>query len=151
MNRFFLYGFTAALLGSSSGCGDSAAPTTPLTTSFDLLNEQGQVTTVFAQGQNIIFRFQFTNPTDDYITLRNPPFDVSDFLEVTRLTAGEGARKMGKPYTNIFCTYQNGVKVSPHPAAVHSMGRRPLFSHDHLFLWSRSYLVSACRSLPHFV
>ena len=117
MKRFLLSALAVALLGSSSGCDKSDAATSPLTTSFSLLNEQGQEATVFAQGQNIIFRFQITNPTDEDIILRNPPIDVSHFLEVTRLTAGEGSKNMGKPYNYIFCTFQGGV-IAPARKAV---------------------------------
>lgn len=111
MKRLLLSALTVALLGNSSGCGKSDAPTTPLTSSFSLLNEQGQEATMFAQGQNIIFRFQITNPTDEDIVLDNPPINTSQFLEVVRLTAGEGAKNMGKPYNYIFCTFQGGVIV----------------------------------------
>ena len=79
-----------------------------------MLNEQGQEATVFPRGQNIIFRFQITNPTDRNIVLHNPPIDVTHFLEVNRLTPGEGSGAMGKPYNNLFCTYQGGVVVGAH-------------------------------------
>ena len=69
---------------------------------------------MFAQGQNIIFQFQITNPSAQSIVLDNPPIDVTHFLEVNRLTSGEGSGALGKPYNNIFCTYQGGVVVGAH-------------------------------------
>ena len=121
MKRLLLCALTVALLGSSSGCAKSDAPTSPLTTSFSLLNEQGREATVFAQGQNIIFRFQITNPTDKNIILRNPPIDDTHFLEVTRIAAGKGAENVGKPYARIFCTFNLIYGIPAHQTGTWSI------------------------------
>jgi len=111
MNHVMIKCLALAVLGSALGCDKSDGPATPLTCSFQLLNEQGQEATVFAQGQNIIFQFQITNPSAQNIVLNNPPIDVTHFLEVNRLTPGEGSSAIGKPYNNIFCTFQGGIGV----------------------------------------
>jgi len=85
-----------SVLAGSIGCEQLEAPATPLTCSFALLNEQGQPTTVFAQGQNIVFQFQITNPTEQDVLLQNPPIETADFLVVTRQTSGEGVAALGK-------------------------------------------------------
>lgn len=111
MKHLLLNGVACAVMAGAFGCNKAQAPATPLTASFQLLNEQGQEATVFAQGQNIIFQFQITNPSAQNIVLHNPPIDVTHFLEVNRLTPGEGSGAMGKPYNNIFCTFQGGIGV----------------------------------------
>lgn len=114
MKHFFRVCIALFVLVASAGCEKADIPATAITCSLDLLNEQGQPATVFAQGQNIVFRFQMTNPSDQDIVLNNPPFDVTNFLEVNRLTSGEGSGALGKPYTNIFCTFQGGVVILAH-------------------------------------
>jgi hypothetical protein len=114
MKRTLLYGLTLALLSATSGCEKSDAPTRSLTTSFQLLNERGQEATVFSQGQNILFRFQITNHTDQDVTLANPPIITQEFLEVDRLIAGGGSQALGKPYIGVFCTYQGAVQLPAH-------------------------------------
>ncbi|TGD79505.1 hypothetical protein [Hymenobacter wooponensis] len=114
MKRVLLYGATLALLGSNTGCEKSDAPSSPLTCSFQLLNEQGQEATVFSQGQNIVFRFQITNSTDQDIALANPPINTQEFLEVKQLTASGGKQSVGKPYAWVFCTFQGAVLIPAH-------------------------------------
>ena len=104
-----------AVLGSALGCNKAEeAPASPLTYSFQLLNEQGQEATVFPKGQNILFRFLLINPTNEVVVLNNPAFDEAEFLAVTRLTPGEGSGTVGKPYKNMFCEYVQAFRVPPH-------------------------------------
>lgn len=114
MKHLLLNGVAFAVMAGAFGCNKAQAPATPLTASFQLLNEQGQEATVFAQGQNLIFQFQITNPSAQNIVLHNPPIDVTHFLEVNRLTPGEGSGALGKPYNNIFCYFIGGISVLPH-------------------------------------
>jgi hypothetical protein len=113
--KYFVLLLFMALAGETSSCQKAAAtPDGVLTTSFQLLNEQGQEATVFSHGQNLIFRFQLTNPSDQDVVLHNPPIEVTHFLEVNRLTPGEGSGAMGKPYDNIFCYLTGGIVVQAH-------------------------------------
>lgn len=111
MKHLLLNGVAFAVVAGAFGCDKAEAPATPLTASFQLLNEQGQEATAFPRGENLIFLFRITNPTDRTVMLKNPPIDDTHFLEVRRLTPGEGSGDLGKPYTSAFCTYQGGVVV----------------------------------------
>lgn len=114
MKHFLLKAVAFAALGGAFGCDKAEAPATPLTCSFQLLNEQGREAAVFPQGQNIIFRLLLVNPTNQAVVLKNPPFSDAAFLAVTRLTPGEGAGFVGKPYQTIFCMYSGAFQVLPH-------------------------------------
>jgi hypothetical protein len=99
----------AALGSGAARCHkQDTVPTPTVTDSLQLLNEQGQPATVFAQGQNIVFRFQVKNNSDQSIFLPNPVFDPTTFLAVyTRARVS-----FGKPYEYIFCTYQGGIPLA---------------------------------------
>ena len=111
MKHVLLKVLAFAALGGAFGCDKAEAPTTPLTCSFQLLNEQGQEAAVFPQGQNIRFRLLITNPTGEVVVLNNPAFDNAAFLAVNRLTPGEGTGALGKPYQTMFCEYVQGLPV----------------------------------------
>ncbi len=98
----YLSGFLAAALVSSTvSCQKTAnAPVAPFTASFQLLNERGQEAARFPQGQNIVFRFQVINHSDQVVYFEAPLFDTRQFLDVTT-SAGTS---FGKPYTGVLCT-----------------------------------------------
>ena len=97
-----------AFAGGMVGCQKTdTTPTAPLTASFQLLNERGQEASVFPQGQNVVFRFQLANTSDQDIAVTNPVIDARDFLEVFR-TADQQPVSLGKPYSGIFCNYIGG-------------------------------------------
>ena len=114
--RYRLYVLFAALASSTGSCQKAnTAPTGPLTASFQLLNEQAGEATVFPQGQNVIFRFQITNTSDQDVFVKNPVFDTRDFLEVYS-TAEKQQVSLGKPYAGIFCYYVGGYVIPAHKA-----------------------------------
>lgn len=79
---------------------------------FRLLNENGNPSTQFEEGENLIFSFLIINKTREDIFLQQESFDTSDFLKVhSQAYSNEGEAVMGKPYETIFCTYQNGVLI----------------------------------------
>jgi hypothetical protein len=99
----------AALGSVVLGCHKQAmAPTPTVTGSLQVLNGQGQPATVFAQGQNMVFRFEVHNNSDHAIFLPNPVFDPATFLSVSN----RAGVSFGKPYEYIFCTYQGGTPLA---------------------------------------
>jgi hypothetical protein len=102
------------LAGSTSGCKKvDEPPVAPLAYSFQLLNEQGQASTVFAAGQTIVFRFQVENRSGQEMYLANPLFEGAHFLEVYQLGSGP-PQSMGKPYQDLCLTYQAYYTVAAH-------------------------------------
>ncbi|MEM9830520.1 MAG: hypothetical protein AAF944_07765 [Bacteroidota bacterium] len=50
-------------------CHDSAEPQLPLSFHYATLNEQGQPTTTFSPGENIVLSMEIVNPSDrDYFS-----------------------------------------------------------------------------------
>jgi hypothetical protein len=114
--KSLFYLLSAVLVSSTVSCQKTAtAPDGPLTASFQLLNEQGQEATLFPQGQNVIFRFQVANTSDQDIYVCNPVFNPRDFLAVYR-TAEKQPVSLGKPYSGIFCEYVGGYRLGAHQA-----------------------------------
>jgi hypothetical protein len=99
---------TALSSGAFSCHKQNTVPIPPVRGSLQVLTEQGQPATVVTQGQNIIFRFQLSNNSDHEIFLPNPLFDPATFLTVSN----RAGVLFGKPYTNIFCTFQGGTPLA---------------------------------------
>lgn len=89
-----------ALLGSLVGCKKKQeAPQEPLTFSFQLLNEQGQETSVFAPGQNIIFHFEARNTTDQTMNFVTRVTNLdSTSLPAIYQGVPSSSQLVGKPY-----------------------------------------------------
>lgn len=99
--KFLSYLLAAAFVSGTVSCHKTdTAPEAPFTASFQLLNEQGQEAARFPQGQNIVFRFQVINHSDQVVHFTAPLFDTRQFLDVT---TREGI-SLGKPYTGVLCT-----------------------------------------------
>lgn len=114
--KYLFYLLSVLLVSSTVSCQKTdTAPGGPLTASFQLLNEQGQEAAVFPQGQNLIFRFQLANTSDQDIYVENPVFDPREFLEVFSMAEKQPV-SLGKPYSGIFCTYQGGYRIAAHQA-----------------------------------
>lgn len=107
-----------ALMSGSVSCQQAVpAPASPFTTSFQLLNERGQPAASFPQGQNIIFRFQLINHSDQAVHFAAPLFDTRQFLEVTT----RGGISFGKPYTGVLCTTIGAYQVAAHDTMTFSI------------------------------
>ncbi len=105
------------LFGGLTGCHKKeAVPTEPLTFAFQLLNEQGQETSVFAPNQNIIFHFEARNMTDSTMYLLTQLWDI-DTLKLPAVYRGSPAQSqlVGKPYRGLCQSYVGGL----HPIAAH--------------------------------
>ena len=104
---FFTVLVTLTLLGGTSSCKKGVgSPAVPMTYSFQLLNERAEESMVFFPGQEIVFRFQIANSSDQVMYLNNPVFDVKPFLEVYDIT-GSKYQSIGKPYTSLCLSYVN--------------------------------------------
>ncbi len=114
MKHSFLASLALLLAGSALSCQKVAEPpATPLAYSFQVLTEQGLATTVFAPGQNIVFRFQVENRADQEMYLANPLFEAAHFLEVYQLGSGP-PQSMGTPYQDLCLSYQAYYTVAAH-------------------------------------
>jgi len=98
--RYLFFPLLAAgLLGGLVGCQKNpVAPTEPLVCTFQLLNEQGQEATTFAAGQNVVFRYELRNTTDQEMYLQPGIFEPTAFLEVFS-DASSPAQSVGTPYS----------------------------------------------------
>ena len=109
----------AALFGSLASCKkDKTEPTDPLVFSFQLLNEQGQETSVFAPGQNIIFHFEARNTTDStmYFLTRIVDINQDKLLAVYKGTPDQH-QLVGRPYEVLAQTFIGGpYQTSAHAA-----------------------------------
>ncbi len=101
MKTYLNFGLVFCILFSGlMGCKKKeAVPTEPLVFSFQLLNEQGQETNVFAPNQNIIFHFEARNNTDQpmkFLT-RVSDLDSTSLPAIYQGTIGS-SHLVGQPY-----------------------------------------------------
>lgn len=75
---------------------------------FYLLNEQDEPATVFNQGENFTFHFEFINRKRDSITVTTE-FINADFFRIYK-NEGNNLVDMGKPWTGIWCLFN----LEPH-------------------------------------
>ena len=118
MKSFIILGATLCtlLVGLASCKKDKAAPTEPLVFSFQLLNEQGQETSVFAPGQNIIFHFEARNMTDQKMFLLTDLRDLTNNGLPSIYSFNKGVPQLvGRPYDYLCVNYVGG----PTPLAAH--------------------------------
>lgn len=66
---------------------------------FCLLNENGEPATVFNEGENFTFQFEFRNLTENEIKF-SPSFINDDFFKVKNNDID-----FGKPWQSVFCEY----------------------------------------------
>lgn len=88
-----------------TACSKQDAPL-QVEATFQLLNEAGQSTTVFSEGENFQFLFVIRNKTVSQLNF-SPDFMGDDFFRVFRSEQG-GFVSMGKPYQNAFCQFGVG-------------------------------------------
>jgi hypothetical protein len=72
----FFIAFASGIVGCQK---TDSMPNAPLTASFQLINEQGQEAAVFPQGQNVVFRFQLTNISDQDISVKTQSSTLGTF------------------------------------------------------------------------
>ncbi|OFX56851.1 MAG: hypothetical protein A2066_19145 [Bacteroidetes bacterium GWB2_41_8] len=70
---------------------------------FCLLNENGEPTSVFNEGENFTFQFSFKNNTPDTVVV-TPEFINDDFFRVYQVVDSK-QKDLGKPYDGIWCEY----------------------------------------------
>jgi hypothetical protein len=107
-----LHFLNALILLSTTSCKEDLQETIPVDFEFRLLSEQGINATTFDYGQNFVFSFHIINKSSKSIVFQS--METDDFLKVLRMnnTEGDPIIEIGKPYENIFCTYQNGYPIS---------------------------------------
>ena len=79
---------------------------------FQTLNQQGQAATVFAEGENVVFRLAVTNKSNEDWFIDHTIFYNDDFMKVHRLAdANASGRMVGRPFKRVTCTLQTGINV----------------------------------------
>jgi hypothetical protein len=108
MKNFSLFTLllTISLIGLGVGCQDNSENDSVLFVEFEfqLLEETGDPSTVFQEGQNFRFSFVIRNQSSKNIGY-SPSFIDDDFFRVYRIDTSEGEVPMGKPYSSVFCEY----------------------------------------------
>lgn len=90
----------------------------PVKFEFQLLDEQGNPSTVFEEGENFILSFSIINPGSETVYLKQNSLNTDNFLRVYKISEsseGTGKIDMGKPYEGVFCLehYGGGYPIAP--------------------------------------
>ncbi len=111
MNLIKFLAFAAfALL--EAGCTEDIQKNEPISFEFQLLDEKGNPSTVFNEGENIVFDFQIINNTDVDCYFYQHKFNTERFLEVY----SADKVSLGKPYRSIFCDKIGLLIIEPKSA-----------------------------------
>ncbi len=92
-----------AALFFAMGC-DKEKDKIPVDFKFRLLDTLGNESTVFNEGENIIFSFEVINNSSEDVYLKNF-FPNHDFFRVYQPNTDEGILDYGTPYEHLFCEY----------------------------------------------
>ncbi|MEC3878751.1 hypothetical protein [Parapedobacter sp. 10938] len=76
----------------------------PIEMAFNLLKEDGEPSTTFKEGENFRFLFVIRNNSSSPINF-DPTFVGEIFFKVFRIDSQEGLISVGKPYQNVFCSF----------------------------------------------
>lgn len=71
MRQFALTIMPLIILISAFSCYDKESPNHPVEIRFDLLNKSGEPSTIFNEGEDIIFRYRIINNSSNPITINN--------------------------------------------------------------------------------
>lgn len=98
---------------ATGGCSDDSISELPINFKFRLLDETGNPSTTFKEGENFVFSFLIINKSNQVLNLRQS-IDQSDFFKVYRLNPEGNSAKIavGKPYINMFCEYKLGIQIA---------------------------------------
>lgn len=120
-NLYTLLLLAATLLGCLSSCQkERITPRGPVSCIYQVLNARGDETSLFAQGQEIFFRYAIRNDTDEIVYLRNNVFESEHFMEVSKEHAGQ-LLSMGTPYSSIGQAYTMYIMVAPHSTRTYTL------------------------------
>lgn len=102
------------LISMTIGCTKSdPTPNYPIKISFQLLNEIGEPSIIFKEGENFRFSFIISNFSEDDVRF-SPSFIDDDFFIVYRMEELGNFSPVSKPYQNIFCEFSlNQFVISP--------------------------------------
>ncbi|MCU0352906.1 MAG: hypothetical protein MUD08_04075 [Cytophagales bacterium] len=95
-----------ALLNMAFDCSDKDENNLPAEVRYRLLNEQGEETTRFREGENVTFSLVISNRSEQTINIYGFPFaDVGTVRRLDMHSSESGM--MGKPHSGFKCTYDN--------------------------------------------
>lgn len=113
-NLYTLLLLTTILLGCLSSCQkERVTPREPISCTYQVLNSKGEETSLFAQGQEIFFRYTISNSTEAIVYLRNNVYDADQFMQVFAEKNGQLA-PLGTPYSAIGQAYTAYVTIAAH-------------------------------------
>lgn len=84
----------------------------PVEFEFQLLDENGNPSTVVQEGESFSFNLVIQNRSSIAIGY-DPAFIDDDFFHVYRIDISEGEVSMGKPYSNVFCEFTGSSFIIP--------------------------------------
>ncbi|MGI4762958.1 MAG: hypothetical protein ACRYF0_19760 [Janthinobacterium lividum] len=120
-NLYALLLLATTLLSSLSSCQkEPVTPREPISCTYQVLNSKGEETSVFAQGQEIFFRYTVSNSTDEDVMLRNNVYELNHFMEVFEEKSGQLA-PLGTPYTSIGQNYSAYVTIAAHSIRTYTL------------------------------
>lgn len=76
----------------------------PIEIAFNLLKENGEPSTAFQKGENFRFLFVIRNNSPSSVNF-DPTFVDENFFNVFGDDSQEGFISVGKPYRNVFCSF----------------------------------------------
>ena len=106
------------MLLSLMGCSNKESELTgALDVEFSLMNEKGEKTNEFSEGENIIFRMEIKNSSDDDVVLAHT--NIADILghNAFRVYTIDG-KDMGTPWDDLIDDYLGAFVLSAHQTRV---------------------------------
>lgn len=131
MNTIGLY--VVLLVITAFSCEDNLQEPVQVEFEFRLLNEQGQPSTTFKEGENFVFSFLIINKSSERMFLDQRSLLTREFLRVYKINNSEGVKliDLGTPYRD-KCTMQAGFLIESNDTLKFEIPWIPDF--DHYFI-----------------
>lgn len=104
----FLYGIIVLMAFS---CEKNEGNSIPVNFKLRMLNEQGEETSTFNEGENVVFSFLVTNQTNEDLYFYQGQMNLDDFFCLIKLNTSREDILLGKPYNLIFCDKIGALKI----------------------------------------
>jgi hypothetical protein len=116
MRQFAFTVMPLLILISAFSCFDKESPNHPVEVRFDLLNESGEPSSIFKEGEDIIFRYSIINNSSNPVTVNNFQEVLgNNFMLVLESYQGDdGAMRkkvIGYPYDGIKIIDVFGLEI----------------------------------------
>lgn len=114
--KLFLLVLPVAMLTHISCSKDGNSPDHPVEVQFQLLNEAGEPTTSFREGEDITFDYKIVNKGSKEVVWMYHTSDYTNLFEVSRIAPSQSAKVIGTPYQNmniVVTGLMKGTKLEP--------------------------------------